>query len=183
MYLSEDEAQERITHPANLSNVVVEIKKRTGRPPGTVTLSPAAREIVAQASRVLPPVKVAEAFGITRRHASNLSRGISSNGSHGRQEINEDLKGKLDNSAKALKDQIQDKALEVLMASIDGLAEGAKGLTPVNRAKVAKEMAIIHDRLGEKKPTDQSVKVLIYAPQQKELEEYDVMDAPIKEVS
>ena len=44
-------------------------------------------------------------------------------------------------------------------------------------------MAIIHDRLGDKKPSDHSVKVLIYAPDQKPLTDYDIMDAPIKEVS
>ena len=183
MYLSEDEAKDRLSDPRNLSNVVVEHKRRSGRPPGTRELSPAAREIIARAARVLPPKKVAETFGITRRHASNLSRGISSNEVSGRQRINEELKEALESKDTDRVSQIREQALDVLFATVNGLDSEAGKLGAEKRARVAKEMATIYEKLGDKGPGDQVTKVLIYAPQQRSMKDYEEpIDVEAKEV-
>lgn len=177
MYLSEDEGRERLAHPDNLSNVVVEIRQRAGRPAGSTRLSPAAREIVAQAARVLPPIEVAEAFGITRRTASNLSRGITSNVSHGRQEVNEDLKEVVEKAEEDKTKAISGKALDILMATL-GDVDTSKIKSQATKVKVAKDLALIHEKMAGTGPQGGLTKVLIYAPRQREMKEFDVIDVP-----
>lgn len=177
MYLSEDEGRERLAHPDNLSNVVVEIRQRAGRPAGSTRLSPAAREIVAQAARVLPPIEVAHAFGITRRTASNLSRGVSSNSSKGRQVVNEDLKEAVDKVEEDRTKAISGKALDILMATL-GDVDPSKIKSQQTKVKVAKDLAIIHEKMNGTGPQAGLTKVLIYAPRQKDLKDYDIIDVP-----
>lgn len=179
MYLSEDEGRARLSHPANLVNTVVEYRRRSGRPAGSVRLSPAARAIVAQAARVLPPIAVAEMFGITRRTASNLSRGVTSNSSKGRQVINEDLKEKTDEAEVTRQKQISDKALEILVATLTDV-DPTKVKSPTSKVKMAKDLAIIHEKMTGKGPGEGLTKVLIYAPRQKDMKDYEIMDIAAK---
>lgn len=182
MYLSEDEAQERVASSVNLSNVVVEYKRRTGRPTGSVRLSPAAREIVAQAARVLPPLDVAAAFNLNRRTVSNLSRGVTSNSSLGRQVVNEELKEGLDRVAEDRAKSISGKALDILMATLEDV-DTSKIRSQSTKVKVAKDLAIIHEKMNGKGPQDGLTKVLIYAPRQRDIKEFDVLDIPAQVVN
>lgn len=182
VYLSEDEGRERLAHPDNLSNVVVEIRKRTGRPAGSPRLSPAAREIVAQASRVLPPIEVAEAFGITRRTASNLSRGVTSNSSLGRQVVDVDLKSSVEKFEEDRTKAISSKALDILMATL-GDVDPSKVKSQATKVKIAKDLAVIHEKMNGNGPQSGLTRVLIYAPKQREMKDYDVIDIPSQVVN
>lgn len=175
MYISEDEAQRRIQAPANLSNVVAEVRRRTGRPTGSRRLSPQAREIVALAARVLPPVQVAQTFGITRKTVSDLKRGVTSHVTHGRQEVNQNLKDNVDKKEQDRKAVVQERALDILLATLEEL-DPTKIEGPIARAKVAKEMAAIHEKMRGDGPGEGLVKVVVYAPGQKALKDYDVID-------
>jgi len=182
MYLSNDDSEARLSSPVNLSNVVVEYKRRTGRPTGSPRLSPAAREIVAQAARVLPPIHVAEAFGLNRRTVSNLSRGVSSNSSLGRQVINEGLKEGLDKVEEDRAKTISGKALDILMATLSDV-DTSKIRSQSTKVKVAKDLAIIHEKMSGKGPQAGLTRVLIYAPRQRDMKEFDVIDVPAQVVS
>lgn len=182
MYLTEDEGRRRLNSSENLSNVVVEIRKRTGRPAGSPRLSPAAREIVAQAARVLPPIQVAEAFGLNRRTASNLARGVSSNSSLGRQVVNEDLKNSVENFVEDRTKAISGKALDILMATLEGV-DPTKIKSQVSKVRAAKDLAAIHEKMQGKGPEGGLTKVLIYAPRQRDMKEFDVIDIPAQVVN
>lgn len=175
MYLTEDEGRERLAHPGNLVNAVVEFRRRTGRPAGAPRLSPAARQIVAQAARVLPPIEVAEAFGITRRTASNLSRGVTSNSSKGRQVVNEELKENLDKNAADRTAAISEKALDILVATLEGV-DPSKVKSQTSKVRIAKDLATIHEKMSGGGKDAGLTKVLIYAPRQKDMKEFDVLD-------
>jgi hypothetical protein len=182
MYLTEDEGARRLGSPDNLSNVVVEYRKRSGRPAGSTRLSPAAREIVAQAARVLPPIEVAEAFGICRRTASNLSRGISSNSSLGRQVVNEDLKESVEKVEEDKAKLISGKALDILMATLDSV-DPSKIKSQVSKVRAAKDLAIIHEKMNGNGPGAGLTKVLIYTPRQRDIKEFDIIDIPAQVVN
>jgi hypothetical protein len=182
MYISEDEGRDRLANPANLANVVVEIRKRSGRPAGSTRLSPAAREIVAQAARVLPPIEVAQVFGICRRTASNLSRGVTSNSSLGRQVVNEDLKDVVEKAETSRQKAISGKALDILLATLEGV-DPTKVKSQVSRVKMAKDLATIHEKMQEKGPLDGLTKVLIYSPRQRSMKDFDVIDIPAQVVN
>jgi DNA-binding CsgD family transcriptional regulator len=182
MYLTEDEGRVRIAHPKNLVNAVVEFRRKAGRPTGSTRLSPAAREIVAQAARVLPPIEVAEAFGISRRTASNLSRGITSNMTNGRQKVNEDLKDKLDRASADRAKVISGKALDILMATLEGV-DPTKVKSQTAKVKMAKDLATIHEKMNGTGQQDGFTKVLIYAPRQRDMKEFEILDVQAKVVS
>lgn len=179
MYLTEDEAARRLRAPSNLVNVVVEFRKRAGRPVGSTRLSSSAREIVAQAARVLPPIEVAKTFGISRRTASNLSRGVSSNTTHGRQHINEDLAAATKEVEEERSKVISGRALDILMATLEGV-DPSRVKSQASKVRMAKDLAIIHEKMNGHGPQNGLTKVLIYAPRQKDMKEFEIIDAHAK---
>lgn len=182
MYLSTDEAKARLESPENLSNVEVEYRQRTGRPVGSPRLSPEARSIVAQAARVLPHNALAKMVGLHPRTVSNYSRGVTSNSSAGRQTVNEDLKDNLEKATEDKAKQISGVALDLLMASLESV-DLTKIKGEARKVQVAKDLATIHEKMAGKGPLDGVTKVLIYAPRQKTMDSFEVLDIPAQVVN
>lgn len=175
MYLTEDEARERLNHSQNLSNVVVEFKRRAGRPTGSPRLSDSARAIVASAAQVLPVKEIAEAFNLHPKTVSNLKRGVSSNTSLGRQVKNEDLEADTKKLEEDRTSRISSKALDILLATLEGV-DPNKVTSQVSKVKMAKDLAIVHEKMMGKGPQEGLTKVVVYAPRQRDIKEFDVIE-------
>ena len=191
MYLSEDESRERVNDPRNLANVVpslspvveVEHRTRSGYREGQSNLSPAIRAIIADAAKFKSKSELAAIFKVTPETVRNYTRGISSHSSNGKVLKNEELIESTQALEAEKKDQIRSQALEVLMASIDGLGAKMKDLSATQRSQVAREMATVHSKLGDDGTRDGTVRVIVYSPKQLEVADYDVIDAPYRVVN
>ena len=180
MLLTKEQARARLESPNNLTNKVVrnnshfELRTLThgGREEGTKNLTEQERLTIASIAQLDKAENVAREFGISRQHVENLKFGRVDSRRYADKEHPE-LKNKL----RIVKDEIKDKALQVLMGSL-GLLDDEKmsDLDGKDLSVVASNMSKVVNNLEPKEQHDNGTKILIYAPQMKEVEEFKVVE-------
>lgn len=176
LFVSESEAQDRL----NASEVIVKRMngQTVGKPradKGRPRLTPAMQELLGTMAHLSGKTATANAFGISRVHADNLSKGLDSGPNNPE---NKELKAKIESNI----GKVKDTALEKLMTSLDLITpDKLKGEKPRDLSAIAKDMASIVEKTGPKEATGgNQVQVQIYIPERTKTEQdYPVVDAVI----
>lgn len=178
MLITDDtEVTNRISSLDNLVNRL-DLRKihNGGRPRGRKNDSNETRLAVATHAIVHGPTSAAKEYSTTPSRASLLSDGVITHGLGSDSSLAPEVKGK--------KDMIHEKALDIIMASLDSLnnivaVNGIKKATDL--AAIASDMAKIAERTGGKFKKDDEdnkprVQVIVYAPRIRESHEYEEVE-------
>ena len=181
MLISKEQTEKRLASSDNLLNKVVRnnshFELRTinhgGRLEGRDSdLTEVERTTIGALAHVDTAANVAAEFGISRQHVQNLKFGRVG-ARAGMEKAHPELKSNL----KIAKEEIKDKALQVLMSSL-GLCDDEKlsDLGAKDLSSVASNMSKVVNNLEPREQGDSGTKILIYAPQIKDIEKFDVVE-------
>ncbi len=172
--LTVSEAQERLSSQDNLVNKfeIRTLKHNAGNPTGTKGRGLEAQVAAAALGRVLPHKEAARITGYCENHVSRLSRGITTQDDHTRV-IKEDLKEKTDQKMV----EIRDEAVTKLMLAMGMI--GSENLSRCNARDlsiVASNMSRVVERTLPKEANSNNLNLVVYAPQQKSLGDFEVVE-------
>ena len=180
MFLTKEQALARLSSPDNLANKVVregdkfEIRTidRGGARVVAPKLSEEDRIEIATRAQLEPAARVAADFNISRQHVQNLKFGrVDSrkydNGKH----------DALKQHVAEVRDEIKDTALTKLMLSLGLLNESNMGdLDAKDISVVSANLSKVAANMEERQAADSSMKILIYAPQMKDVEDFKTVE-------
>lgn len=183
MYISEDESKERIGGKSNLLNrikiereknhpdiPVAIIERIRGRRPGQTSMTEEEKQSGAAIARLMGPSEAAEALDISYKRASDLKRGV-----HADQTPDPSIDkqgGKVD--------KVKDLALDLLLSGLEGLdAEQLLSKQGLMQTASLKNVSHIFEKMNASKTPGMvaNTQVIVYAPQVKSLEKYEVIEA------
>jgi hypothetical protein len=185
VYKTVQESDERLSREDNLAvQVRVEPLHKGGRKSGDANLSPMMRTIIGAAAKLDGPAAASKTFNVSDRQASNLALGrktrdeaINPNAAAEVVEVAE--------KAKSVNEQVKEKAGSRLASLFDGpiSAENISTLKPREAISAAKDLATVIDRVSPKeREFGTGVQFVIFAPRQKEEDEYETIDVTAREV-
>jgi hypothetical protein len=180
MLITEKQAQARLESESNLLNKVernnshfeLRATNHGGRTEGKKNLTDEERAEIGTLALTTPAQVVAEGYGISRQHVENLKFGRVDSRRHVDKEH-----PKLRAALSDARHEIKDKALLRLMQSLnliepDNVAE----LDAKDISAVAVNMSKVVSNMEPKESRDNGTKIVIYAPQVKKVEEFEVID-------
>lgn len=181
-FLTDEEIEERIKSPENLANKIIIHKLERGRPVGSEETPKEIKKLVAAlTAEGESQVSIREAFDLDKSVVSNIAHGRTSNGN-----VSPDLQGvqdKVKTKIKERKDFAVANAIDTLLSSIAHLDSKLPSVKKaVELSSIARNMSGIVSSLTEKEKNKDSedkaaqVHLHIYAPKQKEVEEYEIID-------
>lgn len=192
MILSDDEASARLASAGNLSNQLVEIRKlkEGGKKLGQVSVPLALRSLIGSLAVQGNENQsdIAEAFGVSQPSVSAYSRGLVGD------RLDADLmqnkvatEESIEEEKKATIDLAHQEALDVMMLSLKGITAKMKDpeevglMKPKELSRIATDMSkIVSVATGQDKDKGNVInntKVIVYAPQQRREDSYDVIEA------
>ena len=156
-------AEERLSHPNNLCNKLVEFRPLNGggKSVGDVNIPPSLRTLIASAAQIAPVKEVAKAFDVSPSHVHNLVK-------------KETAEGRVESKV----DRIRDKALDSLASLFDGVitAENLGGLKTREGISAAKDLASVVERIAPKTSGGNNVQFVVFSPRIRSEEEYEAID-------
>lgn len=181
MLITKEQAEARLNSPDNLANQVVrnnshfEIVKinHGGREQGRATdLTEQERATIGALAHLDTAKNIAREFGISRQHVENLKFGrVGARG--GDEKEHPELKSKLGQKLEQVRDVALDKLMESLgLITQENLSEcDAKDLSGI-----AANMSKVVEKTLPKQDGSQGVKIQIYAPQLKEIDQFKLVE-------
>lgn len=174
MFISEEEVNNRVSSLDNLINRL-ELRKinNGGRPKGRKNDTNQERLNVAEYAMIHGSSAAAREFNTTPSRASLLKDGVITHASGSDEELAPAVKDK--------KETIHNKALDILTGALNSLDPMIPEIKkPSELAAIASEMAKIAERTGGRlKPNEENkpnVQIVIFTPNQKELDESEIID-------
>lgn len=150
-----DQAEHKPEHPA-------------GKEDGSHNLDPDARASLGTLGRALPNAAVAEMFGISKQSVSDYSNGRI--GSRKDQDLGEAIEERISG--------IQDQAITRLLSSLNLVGSKEETIrTAREAASIAKDMAVIVDKVRDKRPVSiGQANIVFYSPKPREESSYEVVE-------
>jgi hypothetical protein len=176
-FLTDDDIDERLTSPINLSNrLIIHQSGTQGRTKGDTELPTEIRKVITElANEEAEPQKdLAKAFGLCSATVSNHKKGNVIF-----KQPNEELQP-IVKKAKDRRAEAESLAISNLMSSLEPLKDlipeikSAKKLT-----SIAKDMSAIANQMADKSDgqnTGANVHLHLYGPRQKSVKDYEVID-------
>lgn len=163
-FKSSVEVLERLQSPDN----IIYHEHHLGKTKGAKDIPMPIKEVIAVVAQEDKLDDVAQAFGISRREVGYLKAGETSSGP------NETLKAAVD--AKRL--DAADKAIDILLTSLEIIPTKLKGAKLKELSGVAKDMSVVAEAMRKKGLLEDSQQVSfhLHVPQQKELKDYEIVD-------
>lgn len=162
MFISEDEADKR------KRSLEVVTKQRAGRGIGNDEIPDFLRPIIGTAAKLSTSRAAAQEFGVAHATAANYANGKVSQRADG------DLQAQIDSRIQT----VQDVALTKMMVALNLLDEDMmQNKTGVNVSNIAANMGRIVEKTTKKvEQINQGTQVIIYAPQVRSEEKYEVIE-------
>jgi len=184
MLFTEEQSDIILNNPKNLVNQVENVDSKIqikpvitgGKILGHKDLTTEERILIGTVARAkLSSVnELAEEFNLNRRHVSNLSLGRTTYTSTPAFKPHPELEA-------AIKDNlgiVQEKAIDLLLRSIGVITDEKLAKTSAKDASsIAANASKIVSNCMPKETQDNRIQVVMYAPRQKELKEFDVIEA------
>lgn len=168
--LTEAELKERLEHPNNVANIIVNHKKihNGGRRDGDKNIEPKKRELAGFLAHFDTAKNIGEALDISPIQVHMLKHGkVSHDRPNG--ELKEAIEERLG--------IVRDKALDKLLSTIDVIQEEKiSKLKVTSQTRVAKDLASVIEKTSKKNEGAVPVQFNIYAPQIREEKHFDVVE-------
>lgn len=181
--MTEAEALERLGSAENYLNRVTSPVEPTG-PSDNVTILPlhphkgrpalsdAERAAIGVAAVLTSPAQAARDFGVSSTTAMRAAEGKNAAGV---------MHPAVQSQIQTRLDKVADQAIDRLTAALNNLTDKKIGDEKgTGIAKIASDMANIVEKITPKNREADNVQVIIYAPQQRDISEYEVVDVKAK---
>lgn len=179
-YVTEKESEERLNSPLN-AVVTLNLSKR-GRPPGVTNTPQKLRELAGTLAHFRTAKDVAQELNLTPQQVHHYKHGRTTFGKED-PELKNAVERNLDDYESATLEVRRDAMTKLKLAM--GLITEKKldDLKAPGLASVAKDMAIITEKLTPKRDIKEGSKVSIafYSPEAKRVEDYQVITVEAKE--
>lgn len=155
LFVSDDEAERRLTHNNNFARVE---KLYRGGKSFKPNIPDEMRPLIGAVTREIGPKAAAEEFGISAMQASTLAKGQSSPGN-----INPDLRERVDALSNTVRESVMDKLAEAL-GMVD--VSEAKDFKLKDKVNLVGQLATVVDRLNPRGKEGASIVAgfIVYAP-------------------
>lgn len=178
-FISNEEITKRVNSKDNLVNRVVHHRVREGQGYTSPKIPIEIKKVAAiLTNEGESQTQISKDLGVGRRNVSNIERGLTSD-----QNVDERLTGVI----KETKDRVNNKreeaenlAINNLLRSLDLLPQTIGKKSSKTISSVAKDMAIIANQMANRDVDgngNKAVHLHIYAPRQKSISEYEIIDA------
>lgn len=163
------DVQDRLDHPDNLCNKLVEFRPLHGggKSVGDVNLPAPLRTLIASAALISSQESVAKTFDLSQQGVSKILA----------KEVEE---GRVESKS----DKIRDKALDTLASLFETAitAEKLGGMKPRDAVSAAKDLAAVVDRVTPKNGNGPKATFVVFSPRVRSEEEYEVIDVDARRV-
>lgn len=165
-------ATEHLNNPENAVTILEKLVHNGGRRSGDTNIPRELQVVIGAAAQLSTSKEVAESFDISHSQVHQLkhNRTTSKNGK------NTDLEVK----KRAILDRVKDETIAKIILSLEKIDdESMEGTSPRNAASIAKDLAVIHEKLTPKVETaanNNQIQVVIYNPGEARLEDYSTIE-------
>ncbi len=161
--------QDRLDHPDNLCNKLVEFRPLHGggKSVGDVNLPAPLRSLIANAALIDTQASVAKTFDVSPGGVSKIVK-------------RETEAGRVESKS----EKIRDKALDSLASLFESAitAESLSGMKPREAISAAKDLAAVVERVSDGKKDGPRVQYVVFSPRVRSEEEYEVIDVDAKRI-
>lgn len=175
MFISDQEKENRLGSGLRLSGNQLQVESHhfRGRTPGTKNLPAFMRPIIGAAGVLSGHKKTAEEFGVSKHVVSIYARGQAPNAAGELPVDRPELKNKVDE----LVGRAQEKAAERLMSALGFITDDKlENVKARDLSGIAADMSRIIEKTSPKSGNSGGTNIVIYAPNQKSEEAYEVIE-------
>ena len=187
MVLQDNEIEERLNSPKNLSTKLLEVRKlkEGGRKLGNTEVPPAVRSLIGSLAVQGEDSQkdIAEAFGVSQPTVGMSARGLIGNRVDASLKADiQEVEERVEKKEKASMDAAHQAALDVMLGSLgvlgSKLQNEAELMKPKDLSRIATDMSrIVSVATGQdKNSVVNNTKVVVYAPQQRKESSYETID-------